>query len=421
MYDPPVHLGTREIWGRRHRFGLDAEARRQHVYAIGKTGTGKSSLIFNMIVQDLEAGRGVGLIDPHGDLAESLLDAFPPWRADDLVYFDPSDTEYPVAFNLFAGVPQDARPQAASGIVAAFKHLWGDSWGPRLEYILYAAVAALLECENVSLLGLQRMLRDSEYRAWVLRQVHDPLVRAFWLEEFAAWSESLQAEAIAPVQNKVGQLLMTPPLRNILGQVKRKIDLRFMMDDQRVFIANLAKGRFGEDKANLLGTLLLSQFQLAAMTRSDLPESERADFFLYADEFHNHATEGFASALAESRKYGLSLLLAHQYLAQLPAGMQQAIDGNVGTLISFRVGETDAPVMARELPPYEPRHLSNLRNFEVCLKMMAGGEPGQPFTGLSSLPVPWDYGHGEILRNRSREKYATHRSVVEDRINRWLE
>ena len=224
------------------------------MYCIGKTGTGKTTLLRNLILQDIYNGQGVGVIDPHGDLAHELLDDIPSWRTDDVVYFNPADLDYPIGFNLLERVPVERRPRIASGLVGAMKSIWRDSWGPRLEYILYAAIAALLDCENVSILGIQRMLVDEQYRRWVVKQVRDPVVKAFWMNEFERYEAKFMAEVTAPVQNKVGQLLMSPPIRNILGQVRRKIDPRFMMDNRRIFIANLSKGFLGEDKANLLGS-----------------------------------------------------------------------------------------------------------------------------------------------------------------------
>ncbi len=273
-----IILGLRHTWGGQTPFGLSPADRHHHCYVIGQTGTGKTTLIKNMIVQDIEAGRGVGVIDPHGDLAEELLDLIPSWRTDDVVYFDPADRGHPIGMNLLRTSPSDARHLVASGIVSALKNVWRDSWGPRLEYVLYASVAALLECENATILGVQRMLSDGHYRDWVVRQVKDPVVRSFWEREFAGYDRRFVAEVTAPIQNKVGQLLMSPPIRNVLGQVSTKVDPAFMMDDGRIFIANLSKGKLGEDKSNLLGAVLVSQFQMAAMARSAMHPEARRDY-----------------------------------------------------------------------------------------------------------------------------------------------
>jgi hypothetical protein len=261
----------------------------------------------------------VGLLDPHGDLADELLDHIPARRADGLVYFNPADLEHPIGLNLLANIPPDSRHLVASGIVSAFKTIWRDSWGPRLDYILYNCLAALLHCQNTTLLGVAKMLIDPRYRRWVVRQVKDPLVRLFWIEEFEKYDVRFMREAIAPIRNKLGQFLMNAPIRNILGHVLRKVDLRFMMDTGRFFIANLAKGKLGEEKANLLGSVLTTQFQFAAMGRADVPESERRDFYLFIDEFHNFTTDAFANILAEARKYRLCLTLSHQFVDRGPA------------------------------------------------------------------------------------------------------
>ncbi len=420
--DGMTRLGTRHAWGGEKPFGLSCVDRRQHVYVVGKSGTGKTTLLRNLILQDIDAGQGIAVIDPHGDLAFELLDYIPPHRTDDVVYFNPADQDYPIGFNLLQHIPTKSRHLVASGIVSVFKSLWRESWGPRLEYILYASVAALLECENVTLLGIQRMLVDERYRSWVVKQVKDPVVRSFWLEEFAGYDRKFASEAISPILNKVGQLLMAPPIRNILGQVRSKIEPRFMMDHRRILIANLAKGRLGEDKANLLGAVLVTQFQLAAMGRADVPEEERGDFSLVVDEFHNFLTESFASILSESRKYRLALLLAGQYISQVPETIRDAVFGNVGTLISFRVGEADAVVLAREFGMSgNARLFAELGNHEVVVKLLNQGQYGDPFLGRTLPPEARAYGRRDNIIQRSREKYTMSREDVEDKIRRWLE
>ena len=419
--DHTTYIGHREGWGGTSLFGLSRADRRHHLYLIGKTGAGKTTLLRNLIIQDIEAGEGVGVIDPHGDLASELLDFIPPCRTDDVVYFNPADQDYPIAFNLLRNVPPDTRHLVASGIVSALKSIWRDSWGPRLEYVLYAACAALLECENVTILGVQRMLSDARYRAWVIRQVRDPAVHAFWVNEFERYDERFKQEVIAPVQNKVGQLLMAPPIRNIFGQVKSKIDPRFMMDDRRILIANLSKGRLGEDKANLLGALLVTQFQRAAMERADTPESNRVDFYLHLDEFHNFSTDSFASILAEARKYRLCLTLSHQYVDQLRDEVREAVFGNVGSLISFRVGETDAKRLEREYGGgYSAHQFADLGNHEICAKLLMDGAHREPFLGRTLPPICRKYQQRVTILKRSRERYGTPRPLVEERIVRWL-
>jgi len=416
-----VYLGLRERWGGTTPFGLSRGDRRHHLYVVGKTGTGKTTLLRNLIIQDLEAGEGVGVLDPHGDLALELLDHIPPWRTDHVVYFNPSDQDYPVALNLLRQVSPERRHLVAGGLVGALKSIWRDSWGPRLEYILYAACAALLECQNVTILGVQRMLSDARYRRWVVHQVTDPTVRSFWDHEFARYGERFLQEAISPIQNKVGQLLMAPPIRNVLGQVKSKVDARFMMDNRRILIANLSKGLLGEEKANLLGALLVTQFQLAAMERADVPEKARLDFYLHIDEFHNFSTDSFAGILSEARKYRLSLTLSHQYLEQLRPEVREAVLGNAGSLVAFRVGEADARVLERAFAsPYSARHLADLANREVCAKVLAGGVASDPFLGEALPPLSPKYGGRDNIIRRSRERYSTPRVVVEEKIRRWM-
>ena len=416
-----VYIGYRNVWGKERPVTLARLDRRQHLYAVGKTGTGKSTLLRNMIIQDIEAGEGVGVIDPHGDLADDLLDHIPPWRTDHVVYFNPADVDYPPSFNLLANVPKDDRPLIASGVVSAFKNIWHDSWGPRLEYLLYAACAALLECRNSSLLGIQRMLVDSRYREWVLRQVEDPLVRSFWLEEFASYDRRFLSELVSPVQNKVGQLLMAPPLRNILGQVRNRIDPRFIMDRGRIFIANLSKGLVGADKSNLLGSILLSRFELAAMGRVRVTEAQRRDFFLYVDEFHNFTTDSFAALLSECRKYHLNLVLSHQHVGQLRPEIRDSVFGNVGSIVSFRVGDADAELLQREFGnTYRASFLRSLDNFQVCARLVEDDRQGDAFTATTLAPLGKTYGKKERMISRSRERYTEERRDVETRIGRWI-
>jgi hypothetical protein len=416
-----AYIGNRNVWGGAEPFGISPASRRQHLYAIGKTGTGKSTLLRNLIIQDIEAGRGVGLIDPHGDLAEEILECIPSWRTDHVLYFNPSDNEFPIGLNLVRSNVKERNFLHASGLVSAFKHFWRDSWGPRLEYILYATVAALLECENVSLLGVPRMLSDERYRAWAVKQVRDPMVRSFWENEFARYDKSFLAEVVSPIQNKVGQLLMAPPLRNIFGQVRSRFDCGFIMDNERIFIANLSKGKLGEDKANLLGSLLLTKFQLAAMERANIQENERKDFFLFVDEFHNFSTDSFASVLSEARKYRLCLTLSHQYIEQLLPEIRNAVFGNVGSIVSFRVGNIDADVLANEFGnDHKPEHFTDLGNHEVRVKLLEHGEYGEPFFARTAPPTSGFHRHGENLIRRSRERFGVERAVVESRIRRWL-
>ena len=382
-----IVVGVRDGWGQELPFTLSQRDRRQHLYTIGKSGTGKTTLLRNLILQDIEAGRGVAVIDPHGDLANDILDHIPRHRIEDVAYFNPADMEHPVGLNLLGATLPDERHLVASGVVGVFKTLWHDSWGPRLEYILYASVAALLDCDNVTLLGVQRMLTDRRYRAWVVKQIKDPMVRSFWVNEFENYDKKFLHEAIAPIQNKVGQLLMSPHVRNILGQVRNRIDARFMMDNGRIFIADESKGKLGADKSNLVGAMLVTQFQLAAMSRADTPESDRRDFYLYVDEFQSFASDSFVSILSEARKYRLCLTLSHQYIDQLRPEIRDSVFGNVGSIVAFRVGHHDAKVLEQAFgESCRASQLSGLGNHEVYAKLLADGQDAEPFLGKTLPP-----------------------------------
>jgi GTPase SAR1 family protein len=411
----------RSVWGEDQPFGLTADDRRQHLLVIGKSGVGKTTLLRNLLVQDIEAGRGVCLIDVHGDLSEELLDLIPPHRADDIVYFRPGEAAHPIGLNLLHDVPPEKRYIVASNVVGAFKSIWRQSWGVRMEYVLFAAISALLECPGTTLLGLQRIFLDSAYRHWVTRQVTDPVVNSFWTYEFASWDTRLRNEIVGPVLNKVGALLITPDLRNVLGQVKRKIDFRFMMDKKRILIANIRKAELGEDKAGLLGSLIISAFQQAALGRADLPEAERNQFTLYIDEFQSFQTDSFKTILSEARKYGLSLVLSHQFASQLLPEVSDAVFGNVGSIVAFRVGSSDAERLAREFgPPYTARHFTELPNHHVLVRLLRDGDVGEPFYGRTLPPLGQFYQKSENITRRSEEKYGVPRNKVEDKIQRWF-
>lgn len=417
MNDDVIQIGLREGYGNQIPFGVSVPDLRQHVYIIGKTGSGKTTLLRNMMVQHIEAGHGIGLIDPHGDLAESLLDSIPRSRSHQVAYFNPSDSEFPIALNLLANVPRDERPLVATGIVGAFKSIWHDSWGPRMEYILYNAIAALLDCENTSLLGVNRLLTDDTYRVWVIRQIEDPFIKDFWEFEYASYEDRFRREAIAPIQNKLGQFLLNPLIRNILGQVECKVSFPTLMDDRRVFISNLSKGKIGHGTANLLGSLLVTQFQIAAMRRADQAEHERRNFFLFIDEFQNFTVDAFASLLSEARKYRLCLILSHQFIDQLSLSIRQAVFGNVGTLVSFRVGATDAGVLEKEFGrSHAARQFADLDKFEIIARPLEDGTNLDPFKGRTLRPIFTRLGRREKLIKHSRRQFAVRRDIVQKRI-----
>ena len=417
VVDPVIGLSTEQV-----PFGLSVADRRRHVYVIGKTGSGKSTLLRNLIVQDI--GSGLMLLDPHGDLAEELLDYIPSRRTEDVIYVAPADLSHPVGLNLLEQVPADDRPLVAASIVATFKHLWRDSWGPRLEYVIYNTIAALLDYPpsrgGVSLLGVPRMFTDPEYRERVVREIQDPRTRAFWTQEFANYPERFAAEVVSPIQNKVGALLAAPAVRNMLGQATSTLRIAEAMDNRRIVIANLSKGRLGEAATNLIGSLLVTAVQLAAMRRTAIPEEERVDFVAYLDEFHNFTTDAFASILAEARKYHLSLVMGHQYLAQVSEPVRAAVFGNVGTLIAFQVGHDDAEELAGEFAPYVPNSLTGLYRGEVCVRTVMGGMTGEPFFGKTIREVGWGYASREKVIGQSRRRYACRREEVEAAIGRWM-
>ena len=410
------------------RFGIKTDDRRRHMYMLGKSGTGKSTMLENMIIQDIKAGRGVAVIDPHGDLVEKVVHFIPPERINDTIYFNPNDFDYPIAFNVMEQVDAANRGLVASGLLGVFKKLWADSWGPRLEYILRNAILALMEYPGSTLLGIMRLFVDTDFRKRVIGTITDPVVKAFWEVEYAKYSQQFAVEAVAPIQNKVGQFLSMALVRNIVGQVRSTIDLRKIMDEQKILLVNLSKGRIGEDASALLGAMLITKLQLAAMSRVSIAEQERSDFYLYVDELQNFVTESFANILSEARKYRLCLTLAHQYVGQLTPGgsttIRDAVFGNVGTLAVFRVGAEDAKFLETEFEPtFLPQDLVNLPNFHVYLKLMIDGITSQPFSA-TTLP-PFNKVAGTEILDKvvkvTRERYATRREVVEEKIMSWSE
>jgi len=334
------------------RFGIKTDDRRRHIYVIGKTGMGKTTLLENLMMSDILAGHGCCYVDPHGDTAERFLDFIPPSRINSVVYFNPADLEYPVGFNILETSNDEQKHLVRDGLMGVFKKIWPDVWSPRMEYILQNCISALLDYPGATLLGINRLLVDKEYRARVVAKIRDPIVKTFWVAEYTSWSEKYATEAIAPVQNKVGQFLSSSVIRNIVAQVKSTIDLRRIMDDGKILLVNLSKGRIGEDNMRLLGGMLITKLQLSAQERQNIPEAERRDFYLYVDEFQNFANESFANILSEARKYRLNLVVAHQYIEQLlDEKVRGAIFGNVGTIITFRVGGADAEFMETEFTP----------------------------------------------------------------------
>lgn len=402
------------------KFGLKKVDRRLHTYIIGKTGTGKSTLMENMIFDDIREGRGVAVVDPHGELIEHILDLIPEERADDVIYFNPADSEFPVGFNVLENVDPDMKNIIASGVVGIFKKIFGESWGPRLEYILRNAILALLEYPNATLLGVMRILSDNAYRRQVISYVKDPVVRDFFMNEYEKYEPKFRQEAIAPIQNKVGQFTSSSTIRNIIGQPKSTMDIRKIMDEGKILLANLSTGRIGEDNSALLGAMLITKIQLAAMGRTNVTEADRRDFYLYVDEFQNFATDSFATILSEARKYRLNLVMINQYINQMPETVANAVFGNVGTMIAFRVGAADAQNLIKEFEPiFDANDLVNQPNRHIYIKMAIDGVTVPAFSA-STLPPPADkYNLHEQVIASSRERHGSPRSDVEDYISDW--
>lgn len=402
------------------KFGIKTDDRRRHVYVIGKTGMGKTTLLENFILSDIYAGHGCCYVDPHGDTAEKLIDYIPSSRINDVVYFNPADVDFPIGFNILEAVSERHKHLVASGMMGVFKKIWENMWSSRMEYILNNTILALLDNPGQTLLGINRMLSDQEFRNRIIGNVTDPVVRQFWLKEFASYNEKYAQEAVAPIQNKIGQFLSASVIRNMVAQVKSTIHIRQIMDENKIFIVNLSKGRIGEDNSRLLGGLLITKLQLSAMERVDIPEKERLDFYLYVDEFQNFAVESFAGILSEARKYRLCLTMAHQYIAQLTDEVREAVFGNVGTIITYRVGSPDGLYMEKEFAPrFLPEDIINLPKYNVYLKLLIDGVTSQPFSAITLPPISQRTNSSERVIRVSRERYANPRDVIEEKILKW--
>lgn len=421
-----VYFGRLDYRGSQRIFGIKRGDRRQHMYIIGKTGTGKSALLFNMITQDIANGEGVCVVDPHGELVEEILKMIPEERKDDVIYFNPADADYHIGFNILELPDPKYKHLVASGLMGIFTKIWSGVWSARMEYILNNAILALLDNPGSTLLGIPRLLVDKEYRQKIVAKVTDPVVRAFWVNEYEQWKDQFRNEAIAPIQNKVGQFLSTYIIRNVVGQAKSTINIFDLMNSGKIFLVNVSKGKIGEDNSALLGAMIVTKIQLAAMERVRIPEEERVDFYLYVDEFQNFATDSFAGILSEARKYRLNLILAHQYIGQLVTDVstrvRDAIFGNVGTMVVFRVGAADAEFLEKEFEPeITAQDLVNLPNYSVYLRLMVDGITSRPFSAITLPPFRLrDSGSiaEEIIKN-SQKRYARPRSVVEKEINEW--
>lgn len=408
------------------KFGIKRKDRRQHMYVLGKSGTGKSVMMKNMAIQNIANGEGCAVVDPHGELVEELLEMIPPERKNDVVYFNPSDTDYFMGFNVMEVPDPKYIHLVASGLMGIFTKIWANVWSSRMEYILNNAILALLETPGSTMLGIPRLLVDQDYRQAVLANVNDPVVRSFWITEYESWQERFRNEAIAPIQNKVGQFLSSAITRNVVGQAKSTFDIFDIMNNKKILLVNVSKGRVGEDNSALLGAMLITKIQLAAMERVRIPEDERKDFYLYVDEFQNFVTDSFASILSEARKYRLNLILAHQYINQLIANdstmVRDAVFGNVGTMVVFRVGATDAEFLEKEFEPeFTPQDFVNQPNYHAYLKLMIDGVTSRPFSA-KTLP-PFKVTGSEMVAREiiehSRRIYAKPRAEVENEIESW--
>lgn len=424
-----VYFGQTNFRNAMRKFGIKTDDRRRHMYVIGKTGMGKTTLLENMILADIYAGHGCCYVDPHGDTAERLIDFIPSWRINDVVYFNPADTNFPMGFNILEKTDDavnidDYNSKVMSGLLSIFKKVWENVWSARMEYILQNTILALLDTPGTTLLGVNRMLSDKDYRTSIIQNVKDPVVQQFWLKEFAQYDVKFAAEAVAPIQNKIGQLLTSTIMRNIVAQAKSSINFRQLMDDQKILIINLSKGRVGEDVMRILGGMLVTKIYMSAMERVNVPEPDRADFYLYVDEFQNFAVESFASILSEARKYRLNLILAHQYIAQLDTkestAVRDAVFGNVGTMVTFRIGSPDAIFLENEfMPRFLPEDLINLPKYAIYLKLMIDGVTSQPFSAVTLPAISQCTHSGESVIKQSRERYGGNRATIEDHVMVW--
>jgi hypothetical protein len=416
-----TYFAATDARGKRVPFGIKTKDRDRHMYVIGKTGMGKSTLLENMAIQDIRNGEGLAFIDPHGGTVDRLLEYIPKERVKDVVYFAPFDLDNPIAFNVMEDVGYDKRHLVVSGLMATFKKIWEDAWSARMEYILTNTLLALLEYPDATLLGVNRMYTDKDYRNKVVDNVKDPVVKDFWTKEFANYGDRYTQEATPAIQNKIGQFTGNPLIRNIIGQSKSSFDIRTMMDKKKILIINLSKGLVGETNMRLLGSMLTTRLFLGAMSRANLSSAELAKvphFYFYVDEFQNFANETFAEILSESRKYRLNLVIAHQYVEQMEEKVRDAVFGNVGTTVVFRVGPFDAEVLeAIFLPKFTKEDIVSLDKRQVYLTLMIDGVGSAPFSAVTIPPIepPTTSCKEEVIAS-SRAQFSSQRAGVEGKI-----
>ncbi len=425
--DTITYFAETDYRNKRTRFGIKASDRSRHMYVIGKTGMGKSTLLENMAIQDIQNGEGMAFIDPHGGTVEKLLDYIPEHRIQDVVYFAPFDLEYPMAFNVMENIGADKRHLVASGLMSTFKKIWVDAWSARMEYILNNTILALLEYPEATLMGVNKMLSDKEFRKTVLEHVTDPSVKSFWIDEFAKYTERMAQEAVPAIQNKIGQFTANPLIRNIISQPTSSFDIRDMMDKKKILLINLSKGRIGEQNAALLGGMLITKIYLAAMSRADISAStleSLPSFYFFVDEFQSFASDSFADILSEARKYKLAMTITHQYVEQMGDEVKAAVFGNVGTMVIFRVGSTDADIFEKEFAPvFTAEDIVNLDKRQIYLRLMIDGVGSKPFSAVTLPPIQIAGGVSfrEQVIAASRQQYTTDRKIVEDKIKIWIE
>jgi energy-coupling factor transporter ATP-binding protein EcfA2 len=419
-----TYFGQTDARNKKANFGIKAKDRTRHVYVIGKTGMGKSTLLENMAVQDIKNGEGMAFIDPHGKTADLLLEYVPAERVKDVVYFAPFDTDFPISFNVLESVDADKRHLVVSGLMSTFKKIWQDAWSARMEYILTNTLLALLEYPGATLLGVNRMLAEKDFRKDVIDHVTDISVKNFWVKEFANYTERMAAEAVPAIQNKIGQFTANALIRNMIGQSNSSFNIRELMDNRKILIINLSKGKIGESNANLLGGMLITKIYLAAMSRADMTErtlKTMPNFYLFVDEFQSFANESFADILSEARKYKLNLTIAHQYIEQMEEEVRAAVFGNVGTMIVFRVGAYDAEILEKEFAPtFTAEDIVNLGFTQIYLKLMIDGISSPPFSATSLPPIaqPETSLVPDVIAS-SRAQFAHTRAEVEATIIEW--
>lgn len=421
-----TYFAETDARNKRVKFGIKAKDRTRHVYVIGKTGMGKSTLLENMAIQDIQNGEGMCFIDPHGKTADLLLEYVPKNRIRDVIHIAPFDVEHPISFNVLESVDPEKRHLVVSGLMSTFKKIWEDAWSARMEYILTNTLLALLEYPGSTLLGVNRMLSDKDYRKEVVSHIQDPSVKAFWTKEFANYTERMAAEAVPAIQNKVGQFTANPLIRNMIGQPNSSFDFRQAMDTRKIIVINLSKGRIGDENMKLLGGLLVTKIYLAAMSRADVPDRVvkiLPNFYLFVDEFQNFANASFADILSEARKYKLNLTIAHQYIEQMDEQVSAAVFGNVGTMIAFRVGAADAEVLEKEFSPaFVIEDLVNLGFTQIYLKLMIDGLTSPPFSAVTLPPIAEpEFAYVTEIIEASREQFAKNRAAVEAEIVKFHE